>query len=215
MQISITRLQANQFSDGLSNIVEIVSWSATDGVSTIQGSTRLNPPKQIFKPLEELQEADVVGWVKSKDEARIAKMLKATTAKQLTTTLAPPWSAEFEYVEPDEVRIIRQTYEYNQAVQRLAQYVLLDGRPEVREMQPTGEQVFNETTGELEDVLHEVVIQTAIEPVSEHVEVPVYDEMTGVHTGTETVRNPIVIQDEAERAAAQAVIDATPQEIKQ
>lgn len=215
MQISITRLQANQFSDGLSNIVEIVSWSATDGVSTIQGSTRLNPPKQIFKPLEELQEADVVGWVKSKDEARIAKMLKATTAKQLTTTLAPPWSAEFEYAEPDEVRIIRQTYEYNQAVKRLAQYVLLDGRPELTEMQPTGEQIFNETTGEMEDVLHEVTVQTAIDPLPEFIEQAVYDELSGEQIGTETVRNPVVVKDEQERLAAQATIDATPEEIKQ
>jgi hypothetical protein len=215
MQISITRLQANQFSDGLSNIIEIVSWSATDGVFTIQGSTRLNPPKQIFKPLEELQQADVVGWVKSKDEARIAKMLKATTEKQLTTTLAPPWSTEFEYVEPDEVRIIRQTYEYSQAVQRLAQYVLLDGRPELTEMQPTGEQVFNETTGEMEDVLHEVTVQTAIDPLPEFIEQAVYDELSGEQIGTETVRNPVVVKDEQERLDAQATIDATPEEIKQ
>jgi hypothetical protein len=35
---------------------------------------------------------------------------------------------------------------------------------EVREMQPTGEQVFNEETMEMEDVMHEVIVQTAIEP---------------------------------------------------
>ena len=214
MQITITRLQTNQFTDGLSNIVEIVFWSATDGTSTIKGSTRLNPPKKIFKPLEELQEADVVGWVKAKDEARIAKMLKATTAKQLATTLAPPWSDDFNYTEPDDVRIIRQTYEYNAAVKRLSQYVLLDGRPEVREMQPTGEQVFNEETGEMEDVMHEVIVQTAIEPVPEFVEQAVYDETSGEQTGTETVRNPDVVTDESERIAAQATIDATPEEIK-
>lgn len=213
--ISITKLQTNQFKDGLSNVVEVVYWSATDGISTIKGSTRLSPPVRIFKPLEELDEATVVGWVKGKDEARIAQSLKATSEAALATYVAPPWSDQFAYVEPDEVRIIRQTYEYQQAVARLAQHVLLEGRPEIREMQPTGEQVFNETTGELEDVMQEVVVQTAIEPVSEHVEVPVYDEMTGVQTGTETVRNPVVVQDEAERAAAQAVIDATPQEIKQ
>ena len=31
---------------------------------------------------------------------------------------------------------------------------------------------------------------------------------------SETVPNPLIVQDEAERAAAQAVIDATPQEVK-
>lgn len=215
MQITITKLQTNQFHNGLSNVVEIVYWSATDNTSVINGSTRLDPPVKLFKPLTELQEADVVSWVMAKDASRISKMLNATTSKSMTTTLAPPWSDSFEYVEPDDVRITRQTYEYKQAVKRLSQYVLLEGRPELREMQPTGEQVFNEETGELEDVLQEVVTQTAIEPLPEFVEQPVYDEMTGEQTGVETVRNPLVVQDEAERAAAQATIDDTPEEIKQ
>lgn len=215
MQITITKLQTNQFHNGLSNVVEIVYWSATDNTSVINGSTRLNPPVKLFKPFTELQEADVVSWVMAKDASRISKMLNATTSKSMTTTLAPPWSDSFEYVEPDDVRITRQTYEYKQAVKRLSQYVLLEGRPELREMQPTGEQVFNEETGELEDVLQEVVTQTAIEPLPEFVEQPVYDEMTGEQTGVETVRNPLVVQDEAERAAAQATIDDTPEEIKQ
>lgn len=215
MQITITKLQTNQFHNGLSNVVEIVYWSATDNTSVINGSTRLNPPVKLFKPFTELQEADVVSWVMAKDASRISKMLNATTSKSMTATLAPPWSDSFEYVEPDDVRITRQTYEYKQAVKRLSQYVLLEGRPELREMQPTGEQVFNEETGELEDVLQEVVTQTAIEPLPEFVEQPVYDEMTGEQTGVETVRNPLVVQDEAERAAAQATIDNTPEEIKQ
>lgn len=215
MQITITKLQTNQFHNGLSNVVEIVYWSATDNTSVINGSTRLNPPVKLFKPFTELQEADVVSWVMAKDASRISKMLNATTSKSMTATLAPPWSDSFEYVEPDDVRITRQTYEYKQAVKRLSQYVLLEGRPELREMQPTGEQVFNEETGELEDVLQEVVTQTAIEPLPEFVEQPVYDEMTGEQTGVETVRNPLVVQDEAERAAAQATIDDTPEEIKQ
>jgi hypothetical protein len=41
----------------------------------------------------------------------------------------------------------------------------------------------------------------------------VYDEATGAHTGTEMVPNPTVVADEAERDAAQAVVDATPQEV--
>jgi hypothetical protein len=36
---------------------------------------------------------------------------------------------------------------------RLAQYIVADGRAEVREMQPTGEQTFNEETMEMEDVM--------------------------------------------------------------
>ena len=59
----------------------------------------------------------------------------------------------------------QQLAAYRVAVARLAQYVVADGRAEVREMQPTGEQVFNEETGEMEDVMMEVVTVTAIEPV--------------------------------------------------
>lgn len=38
--------------------------------------------------------------------------------------------------------------------------------------------------------------------------------MSNEQTGTKTVTNPLIVQDDAERAAAQAVIDATPQEVK-
>lgn len=106
----------------------------------------------------------------------------------------------------------QQLTDYRKAESRLNQYIVLNGREEVREMQPTGEQVINETTGELEDVMAEVVVQTAIDPVPEFVDVVSVDE-NGVET-TETVRNPLVVQDEAERAEAQAVVDATPQEVK-
>lgn len=215
MQVTITKLQTSQFKDGLSNIVEIVYWAATQDGVTINGSTRLNPPKQLFTPLEQLDEAAVVSWVLNKDAARISKMLKATAEASVQAEMPPPWSPSFAYQEPDHVRIIRQTYEYNQAVERLAQHVLLEGRPEVTEMQPTGEQIWNEDTGQMEDVMQQVVVQTAVEPVPEYIEQPVYDEMTGEQTGVETVRNPVVVADEEERAAAQAVIDATPEEIKQ
>jgi hypothetical protein len=57
------------------------------------------------------------------------------------------------------------------------------------------------------------VVQTAIDPVEPTVEQPVYDD-EGNQTGTETVQNPLIVQDDAERADAQAVVDATPQEIK-
>ena len=214
MEITIKSLTTNQFTGGLSNVVEIVHWSATDGTSVIQGSTRLNPPKEIFKPFSDLTEDQVVSWVISKDAARIKKMLADTTAKVLTTSVSPPWVEDFAYEEPNDVRIIRQTYEYNKAVARLAQYVVADGRAEVREMQPTGEQVFNEETMEMEDVMAEVVTVTAIEPVEPTVEVTEYDD-NGENPVTKTIENPFITNDNAERAAAQSVINNTPEEIKQ
>jgi hypothetical protein len=109
-----------------------------------------------------------------------------------------------------------QLQEYRKAVARLDKYVLADGRPEVTEMQPTGEQVFNEDTGEMEDVLHEVVVQTAVEPLPATVEILVYnnEEDPDAEPTVETVDNPEIIRDTEERAAAQSVVDATPDDVK-
>ena len=108
-----------------------------------------------------------------------------------------------------------QLQEYRKATARLGQYVLADGREEVVEMQPTGEQVFNEATGEVEDVLHEVVVQTAVEPLPATVEILVYNEEDpDAEPTVETVDNPEIIRDTEERTVAQVVVDATPDEVK-
>jgi hypothetical protein len=97
---------------------------------------------------------------------------------------------------------------YRKATARLAQYRVADGRPELTEEQPTGQ--YDEEGNEITET---VVVQTAIDPLDAQVEQPVYDD-EGNQTGTETVTNPLIVQDEAERAEAQAVVDATPQEVK-
>ena len=115
----------------------------------------------------------------------------------------------------DEKHFNQQLADYRVAVARLAQYVIADGRAEVREMQPTGEQVWNEETGEMEDVMMEVVTVTAIEPVEPTVTRMVYSEDDPMAEPTEeTIENPLITTDNAERAAAQAVVDATPQAVK-
>ena len=38
--------------------------------------------------------------------------------------------------------------------------------------------------------------------------------MSNEQTGTKTVTNPLIVQDDAERAETQAVIDQTPAEVK-
>lgn len=115
----------------------------------------------------------------------------------------------------DEKQFNQQLAAYRVATARLAQYVVADGRAEVREMQPTGEQVFNEETGEMEDVMMEVIVQTAIEPVEPTVERVVYadDLMVDAEPTIEVIENPLITTDNAERAAAQAVVDATPQAV--
>jgi hypothetical protein len=112
----------------------------------------------------------------------------------------------------DEKQFNQQLADYHIAVARLAKYVVADGRAEVTEMQPTGEQVFNEETGKMEDVMHEVITVTAIEPVEATVQQTTYD-IEGNATTT-TIENPLITQDNAERATAQAVVDATPEDVR-
>ena len=108
-----------------------------------------------------------------------------------------------------------QTERYIKATERLSQYILLEGRQEIREdIVVDTKEVFNEETGEVEtnEITEEVITQTAIEPLEEFVEVTTTDPET-MESTTESVRNPLVVKDEEERAAAQAVVDATPQAV--
>ena len=105
----------------------------------------------------------------------------------------------------EEAQTAKRDYWVDWATKRLAQYVLLEGRQEVKEMQPTGEQVFNEETQEMEDVMAEVVVQTAIEPIAEFVEQTTYAEEG--EAVTESVRNPVIVEDEAERAKAVEILE--------
>jgi len=100
-----------------------------------------------------------------------------------------------------------QLQEYLKATARLAQYRLAVGRPEVYEDQLTGQ--FNPETGE--ELTESVLVQTSIEPLDAQVEQSVYDE-EGNLLGTETVDNPLIVKDDAERAVAQSVVDSMPDE---
>ena len=100
-----------------------------------------------------------------------------------------------------------QLAEYRKATARLARYVLADGRAEVYEDQSTGK--YDEGGNE---VMASVLVQTAIDPLDATVDVTTYD-VDGKGT-TETVANPLIVTDVAERVAAQSVIDGTPQEVK-
>lgn len=105
--------------------------------------------------------------------------------------------------------------DYRLSSERLSKYILSEGRPEIREDIVVGtREVINEETGEVEtvNVTENVIIQTAIEPLEENIEVTTFNEET-MESTTETVRNPLIVKDEEERAAAQAVIDATPQSV--
>jgi hypothetical protein len=100
-----------------------------------------------------------------------------------------------------------QLSDYRKATLRLAQYRLADGRPE---------QTFEDPSGQYDDEGNEIMhtwVQAGIDPLDAQVEQTTYDD-EGNQTGTEMVDNPLIVADDAERAAAQAVVDATPQDVK-
>lgn len=192
--MKVLSLTVNEFMSGLENVIEYVHWEHEG----IKSSTKLSPPKKIFKPLEEVEEQQIIDWVWNQDKAKIEKFLSnKKIAKTVEFGNVPALSEEAENAKRD--------YWVNWATKRLAQHVLLDGRQEVREMQPTGEKVFNEETSEMEDVLAEVIVQTAIEPVAEFIEQTSYTE--DGESVTESVRNPAIVEDEAERAKAAEILE--------
>jgi hypothetical protein len=110
----------------------------------------------------------------------------------------------------------QQLAAYKTATERLAQYVVSVGRTEVTESQATGEQVWDEDTEAMVDVMHDVITVTAVEAVEATVTRWVYpdDQMSEEKPTEETIENPLITTDVAERTAAQAVVDATPQPVK-
>ena len=120
---------------------------------------------------------------------------------------ATQWVAD-NVVNAENNLFNNQLAAYRKAVARLEQYKVAEGRPEIAEQQPTGE--YDEEGNEITET---VVVQTAIDPVEPTVEQAVYDD-EGNQTGTDIVTNPLIVEDEGERASAQAVIDGTPQEVK-
>jgi hypothetical protein len=101
-----------------------------------------------------------------------------------------------------------QLLEYRKATARLARYRLADGRAEVYEDQPTGHY-----DDEGNEVMESVLVQTAIDPLDAQIEQNVYDD-EGNLSGTEMVDNPLIVKDDEERAAAQTVVDTTPESVK-
>jgi len=114
----------------------------------------------------------------------------------------------------DAKQFAQQLEDYTTATARLAQYVLSVGRAEVVESQATGEQVWNEETVSMDEVMADVVTVTAIDPVDATITQLVYsEEDVDADPTEETIENPLITKDNAERAAAQVIVDATPQPV--
>jgi hypothetical protein len=102
-----------------------------------------------------------------------------------------------------------QLQEYRKATARLACYIVADGRAEVSEEQGTG--TYDDDGNE---VMETVVTVTAIEPVEPTVTRMVYSKDDPMAEPVEEIiENPLITSDVAERAAAQAVVDSTPEDV--
>ena len=104
----------------------------------------------------------------------------------------------------------QQVTAYTVAKARVAQYQLSVGVPESTESIVTGQE-RNMETGEMQDITETFVIP-AIEALEATVEVTTQEQ--GEDPVTSTVANPVIVKDNEERAAAQAIIDATPVPVK-
>lgn len=117
-----------------------------------------------------------------------------------------------------EYLFAQQLTAYTTATTRLAQYIVADGRAEVTEMQDginqltdsDGAPQFDSDGSPIYEQV-EVITVTAIEPVDATITETQYDS-DGEPVEIE-VANPLITQDNAERAAAQAIVDATPQPV--
>jgi len=111
-----------------------------------------------------------------------------------------------------------QLAEYTKAVARFDQYQVANGRVQVTEMQDSPVQLtdsdgmpqYDSDSNPVYEQI-EVITVTAIDPVEATVTISEIDS-DGAAVESE-VENPLITKDNEERAAAQAVIDATPQAV--
>ena len=201
---------------------------AEQGVSIVEGPDIIEPDyitlrQQEYPSLQEQEDLrywdEINGTTVWRDTITAVKdKYPKTITGGVTIGPVPAWVQE----AADNWTFNKQLNEYVTAVERLSQYILLEGREEVTEEVVIGQEpvldeeglpTFDDEGNQImSDVTETVITQTAIEPLEEFVEVTTTDPETLEET-TESVRNPLVVKDEEERAAAQAVVDATPQAV--
>ena len=194
---------------------------AEQGLSIVEGPDVVEPSYAELRATEypsredqfDMQYHDQVdGTTTWKDTIQAVKdKYPKTITGGTTITSVPTWVQE----AADNWTFNKQLREYVAAVERLSQYILSVGRPEITEdVIVSTEEVWNEETEGYDTVntTETVIIQTAIEPLEATVEVITTNQET-MEVTTETVKNPLIAKDEEERAAAQAVVDATPQPV--
>ena len=194
---------------------------AEQGIEIVEGPDIIEPDyitlrQQAYPSLQDQQDMQYWDTINQttvwKDTiASIKTKYPKTITGNTTIGEVPTWVQ----TAADNWMFNKQLREYVTAVERLEHYILSAGRPEIREdIVIETKEVWNEETREMEtvNITQNVVTQTAIEPLEETVEVTEFNPET-MESTTSTVRNPLIVKDEEERASAQAVVNATPQPV--
>ena len=194
---------------------------AEQGIDIVEGPDVVEPDyttlrQQEYPPRED--QFDMMYWDKAngtntwEDTIQAIKTLYPKTITGNTTIGdIPDWVQE----AANAWTFNKQLREYVGAVERLSYYVLAEGRPELTEdITISTEEVWNEETEEYDTVAttETVITQTSIGPLEPTIEVTTTNPET-LESVTETIPNPLIVSDNAERAAAQAIVDATPQSV--
>ena len=219
----IQKLEYGSFMSDPSNsdYQQFIQDVAEQGIEIVEGPDIVEPDYATLRQQEypsREEQLDMMYWDKVNGTTvweDTIQAIKDKYPKTITggTTIGPvpDWVQD----AADNWTFNKQLREYVTAVERLSQYVLSEGRPEIREdVVVETREVWNEESEEYEtvNITENVITQTAIEPLEATVEVTETDPET-MESTTTTVPNPLIVKDEEERAAAQAVIDATPQEV--
>ena len=201
-------------------------WNVLDGKIEWLDSEQTQPTEEeIVQKIAELEYTEEV-----EDYKRVRELAYPSTGEQFDKIFhegIDAWKAGIQaikdahpkaVIDTDELAARKataladyQAEEYIKATARLAQYQLSVGVPESSETIVTGQE-WNEEAMEMQDVTETIVIP-AIPALEATVEVTTYDMETDT-SSTETVANPLIVKDDEERAAAQAVINATPGPVK-
>lgn len=170
-------------------------------------STLASPIEKGNEPLTAAQFLRRMDRAKNAFLPSVKQIELLATNSELASQIGSAMKAIMDVAEANNA-FNHQLAAYRSAQARLARYRLADGRPEVTQEQGTG--TYDEKGTEL---IESVVVQTAIEPLVATVEQTTQDEKGNVTT--ETVTNPLIVADDAERAAAQAIVDAASKEVRE
>ena len=106
-----------------------------------------------------------------------------------------------------------QLGKYRVALARLNKYSLVTGQVEVTESVSTGRQVWSEDDDDYIAEMETVVVKAFVPALEPTVNIEVRGEGFKAENTIQTIDNPLITQDNAERAEAQAIVDATPQAV--